>query len=78
MIIGILIGSMMATYKKSRRPIKKTNSMEMIEEYKSKNLKNVLMTGLNNRLLANLQQKITESKSAASLSGRLQYSTVEE
>ena len=37
--------------------------MEMIEEYKSKNLKNVLMTGLNNRLLANLQQKITESKS---------------
>ena len=52
--------------------------MEMIEEYKSKNLKNVLMTGLNNRLLANLQQKITESKSAASLSGRLQHSTVEE
>ena len=52
--------------------------MEMIEEYKSKNLRNVLMTGLNNRLLANLQQKITESKSAASLSSRLPHPTVEE
>ena len=37
--------------------------MEKIEEFKSAKLRNVLMTGLNNRLLVNLQEKITESKS---------------
>ena len=36
--------------------------MEIIEDFKSAKLKNMLMTGLNNRLLANLQEKITESK----------------
>lgn len=54
-------------YKKSKRPIQKTQSMEKIEEFKSAKLRNVLMTGLNNRLLLNLQEKITESKSQATI-----------
>ena len=41
--------------------------MEKIEEFKSAKLRNVLMTGLNNRLLVNLQEKITESKSQATI-----------
>ena len=52
--------------------------MEMLEDFKSAKLKNMLMTGLNNRLLANLQEKITESKSAATLSARKDIDTIEE
>lgn len=52
--------------------------MEMIEDFKSAKLKNMLMTGLNNRLLANLQEKITESKSAATLSARKDNNTIDE
>lgn len=52
--------------------------MEMLEDFKSAKLKNMLMTGLNNRLLANLQEKITESKSVATLSARKDIDTIEE